>query len=80
MSWGVSDSGTISERAPTWVSGSHRPATCQPSASSRPVDDPLEQLDLVAAQVVRPALGDPGDPRGQAGDAQDVGRARLRDA
>ena len=41
-------SGTISESAPTCVAGSQRPATCQPSAVLDPVDDALEQADLVA--------------------------------
>ena len=37
-------SGTISERAPTCVDGSHRPATCQPGPGRLdPVDDVLEQ-------------------------------------
>ncbi len=34
MSWGVSGSGTMSEKAPTCVSGSHRPAMRQQSESS----------------------------------------------
>ena len=44
-----------------------------------PVDDLLEQLDLVAPQAVRPALGDPGDAGGQAGDAQHVRRAPFEE-
>ena len=74
-SWGASDSGTISESAPTWVVGSQRPATCQPSESRAQSTTCCKQLDLLAPQVLRPALGDPGDPGRQPRDAQDVGRA-----
>ena len=76
-SCGASPSGVISESAPTWVSWSQRPAIRPAVGIVGPVDHLLEQLDLVPAQVVRPAFGDPGDARGQSGDAEDVGRSAF---
>ena len=75
MSWGVSDSGDDQREGADMGVGV--PAAGDPPAVGilGPVDDLLEQLDLVASQAVRPALGDPGDAGGQAGDAQHIGRA-----
>ena len=42
-----------------------------------PVDDSLQQRDFFLPQVLGPMLGNPGDARGEAGDAQHVGRAAF---
>src|SRR4051794_21081773 len=44
-----------------------------------PVDHPLEQVDLVFPEVLRSAFLHPGEARGEAGDAEHVGRAALEE-
>ncbi len=78
-SCGVRPSGTISESAPTWVAGSQRPAKRQPSAASTQSTTFGSRSTSWLAAGLDPALGDPVDPGGQAGDPQDVGRAAFEE-
>ncbi len=76
-SWGTNEGGTTSESAPTWLSGSQRPATCQsPDASTQSTTCWSKPISW--AQAIGPAILHPGDARRQPGGAEHVRRAAFK--